>query len=105
MLDFSVLREHLNSYTAGYVFLADDNKNVFMEIPYSNLKEISVSDDLHDQAILNDPLAWYAPVRRYAEWTLRFGKLINEDDPSVYTIVNHRDADPEKLEALLNECV
>lgn len=100
----SVLRQHLNSNTPGYVFLADADKNIFMEIPYSNMKEISVFDNLQNQAILNDPFAWYAPVRRYAEWTLRFGKLMDENDPTAYTIIDASEnkANSDEIMALLD---
>ena len=101
----SILRQQLNGHTPGYVFLADADKNIYMEIPYSNVKEINISEDRRDEAIMDDPLHWYVPVSRYVDWTIRFGKLLDGSDPTMYRIFKPGEADPAKLEALLDECI
>jgi len=104
----SLLQANLNNYTPGYVLLADTNKNVFMEIPYSNLRDIHCAHEYEDTVIGDDPLhfAYYAPTYKRIDWTIRCSKSAGPHD-ALYTIIDRQldDADPGKLEALLNECV
>lgn len=99
----SVLRQRLNGNTPGYVLLADANKNVYMEIPYSDMKEINVSEDRCDEMIMDDPLHWHAPVSRYVCWTIRFGKSLDGGDQTIYKVLNTQEPEVnhDELEALL----
>lgn len=106
MRDDSVLRQHLNDHTPGYVFLADADKNTFMEIPYSNMKEINISEDRRDETIMDDPLYFHMPVSRYVDWTIRFGKSLDGSNKTIYTVFNkpvkpEPEVDTDELEALL----
>lgn len=91
----------------GYIFLADKDKNICMEIPYTNMLKFDCRQNFSEDAFFGydpmNPLYSFHTGPQCMEWEICVRNNISDPGQALFTVTanEQRNVEHEKLEALL----